>query len=429
MKCHSPLPASSTSMWINSIGLTTSLSVILIVNIFKIPFFPVTLVILCLFAYAMPIILLEWKNLKTYQNTSTGLNFSNPPNSFNLKRATIKLLGLFSTLSIAGFIYWVFPHYSEPLYYHYFSLLKLVLPLYIALSVPYFIIVDRFMKVPKDAYWMMGQLCLFNFKTVNDKELLQHFLAWLVKLFFLPLMFTFFFDLVLFFQATSISVIALNFNQFFEITFKLLIYVDLLIGTVGYIITLRILDSHVRTTEPSFLGWFVVLQCYPPFSDFINGTYLTYSSENSWGFWLVDQPLLYPVWGILILVLTTIYVWSSLPFGIRFSNLTHRGLITNGPYKYCKHPAYLSKNLSWWFISMPFLSTVGAADAIKHCLLLLLVNCVYFLRARTEERHLSWDVDYRNYAEYIEKFGIFSYIGKYIPVLKFKSNRLFNIAD
>jgi len=285
------------------------------------------------------------------------------------------------------------------------------------------------MVEPKDVYWELGRLCLFNFKLVPRKRLLQHALAWIVKLFFLPLMFTYFFDLVLFFQVTSLAAIKISFMHFFDFAFKFLVYVDLLIGTVGYIITLRIFDSHVRTTEPSFLGWFVVLQCYPPFSEFFNGTYLAYGSENSWSYWLIDHPFLYQTWGCLILALTTIYVWSSLPFGIRFSNLTHRGIITNGPYKYCKHPAYISKNLSWWLISMPFLSTVSPSDAIKHSLLLLMVNFVYFLRARTEERHLSWDTDYVAYANYIEVNGTFSYIGKMLPFLKFKKNRILNFSD
>ncbi len=423
------LPDSATSMWINSIGLSVSLSVILLVNIFKISLFPTTLAIFCLLAYAVPIIILEWKILKTFSKTSTGLNFSKSANFLDLKRITTKLLGLYATLFFVGFIYWIFPHYAETIYHHYFSLLKTVLPVIAGLSVPYFIIVDRYMLEPNDAYWEVGQLCLLNFEAVNHRLLLQHALAWLVKLFFLPLMFTYFFDLVLYFQATSLASVKISFLHFFDFAFKFLIYIDLLIGTVGYILTLRIFDSHVRTTEPSFLGWFVVLQCYPPFSDFFNSTYLDYATEHSWSNWLIHYPFIYQFWGCLILALTTIYVWSSLPFGIRFSNLTHRGILTNGPYKYCKHPAYISKNLSWWFISMPFLSTVSPSEAIKHSLLLLMVNFVYFLRARTEERHLSWDNDYVAYANYIEQNGLFSWVGRKIPLLKFKQNRILNLPD
>ena len=422
-------PSSSTSMCINTIGLAVSLSVMLVVNVLKLPFFPITLAILCLSSYALTIIILEWVYLKTYNNPATGLNFSGPVNPVNPKRIAIKLLGFYGTLLFGSLFYWLFSHYDDPLYFHYFNLLENILPLLIVGCIPYFFLVDRYMTEPEDAYWQLGQLGLMNVDYVNRKTLWQHALAWLVKLFFLPIMFTYFYDLVLFFQATSLWAATISFKQFFDIAFKFLIFTDLMIGTVGYILTLRILDSHIRTTEPSFLGWFVALQCYQPFAGYLDASHLAYGTGYSWSYWLADYPLIYQIWGCLILILTTIFVWSSLPFGIRFSNLTHRGIITNGPYKYCKHPAYISKNLSWWLISMPFLSTVSPAEAIKHSLLLLLVNFVYFMRARTEERHLSWDPDYVDYAIYIEHHGIFSRIGERIPILKYRRHRLINIAD
>jgi len=40
------------------------------------------------------------------------------------------------------------------------------------------------------------------------------------------------------------------------------------------------------------------------------------------------------------------------------------------------------------------------------------VNLLYFMRAKTEERHLMNDPDYRAYAEWIEKNGLFARIGR-----------------
>ena len=75
-------------------------------------------------------------------------------------------------------------------------------------------------------------------------------------------------------------------------------------------------------------------------------------------------------------------------FGFRFSNLTHRGILTHGPYAWTKHPAYLSKNLFWWFAVLPFLATTGnPVDMIRNTVVLALVSGVYYWRARTEERH------------------------------------------
>lgn len=86
----------------------------------------------------------------------------------------------------------------------------------------------------------------------------------------------------------------------------------------------------------------------------------------------------------------TIYAWAMLSFGLRFSNLTNRGIIERGPYRFVRHPAYVSKGLAWWLELLPSLTASSA-------IFLLLLNGVYALRAWTEERHLSLDPDYRAY--------------------------------
>jgi len=102
-----------------------------------------------------------------------------------------------------------------------------------------------------------------------------------------------------------------------------------------------------------------------------------------------------------------IYALSTVAFGLRFSNLTHRGIITDGPYRWSKHPAYISKNLSWWLISMPFLSLPGWGESLRNCALLLLLNLIYYLRAKTEERHLGRDAVYLAYCAWIANNGLF----------------------
>ena len=71
----------------------------------------------------------------------------------------------------------------------------------------------------------------------------------------------------------------------------------------------------------------------------------------------------------------SVYGWAALSFGIRFSNLTHRGIITSGPYRFTKHPAYVAKNISWWLISIPFLPADGSPfTALQLCLGLAGIN-------------------------------------------------------
>ena len=106
--------------------------------------------------------------------------------------------------------------------------------------------------------------------------------------------------------------------------------------------------------------------------------------------------------------LTAIYAWATVVFGIRFSNLTYRGVLTNGPYRFTRHPAYLSKNLFWWCSVMPFLVTSGSPiDAVRNTFFLLMVNAIYYWRARTEEAHLlAEDPKYREYYEWMEQYGL-----------------------
>jgi protein-S-isoprenylcysteine O-methyltransferase Ste14 len=149
------------------------------------------------------------------------------------------------------------------------------------------------------------------------------------------------------------------------------------------------------------------LICYQPFYGGISALYFAYNMDNyEWGAWLSGSPVLYTLWGLLILLCLAIYGFATVMFGIRFSNLTNRGIITNGPYRFVKHPAYLSKNLSWWLVAVPFVSqTNDVSVIIKSCLMLMSFNAIYYIRAKTEERHLMSDPVYREYSEWIRVNG------------------------
>ena len=112
------------------------------------------------------------------------------------------------------------------------------------------------------------------------------------------------------------------------------------------------------------------------------------------------------IWGVVLVVLTAIYAWATVAFGIRFSNLTHRGILTNGPYAWTRHPAYVSKNLFWWLSALPFLATTGSyVDMIRNTAILAMVSGVYYWRARTEEQHLSEDPAYVDYSAWMDRNG------------------------
>jgi protein-S-isoprenylcysteine O-methyltransferase Ste14 len=195
-----------------------------------------------------------------------------------------------------------------------------------------------------------------------------------------------------------LDVILANPVEFCAAAVLFLYLVDVHVATVGYVLTLKPLDAHIRTANPYGMAWVAALICYPPFI-LMSGGPLDYQVNGAeWDYWFADHPALLMIWGGLAVGFTAIYSWATLAFGIRFSNLTHRGVITHGPYRFTRHPAYVAKNISWWILSMPFLVTAGGpVEALRNCVLLLAVNGVYYWRAKTEEKHLLADPAYRDY--------------------------------
>jgi len=339
------------------------------------------------------------------------------PGPANWPRLLSKFAGLVASVGFIAICYASFPEYraGEKFYGHYWLAIRTLLPLWAVLALPYLYFVDRRMAQPHDGLWHTGRLILGQWTGLDARLIWQHLLGWLVKGFFLPLMFTYFcsdLDQLLHYDVSLLG----SFRGFYDWAYFTLYFFDVALVSMTYLMSLRATDTHIRSTEPTALGWLTALVCYQPFWSLLGGQYLAYDSGRPWGVWLANTPWAYAVWGSLILVLVAIYVWATISFGARFSNLTHRGIITNGPYRYSKHPAYLAKGLSWWLISLPFMISDSLLDSLRRCLLLLLLNGIYYLRAKTEERHLSLDPVYVRYADWIAEHGVLRVLER-IPVI------------
>ena len=95
-----------------------------------------------------------------------------------------------------------------------------------------------------------------------------------------------------------------------------------------------------------------------------------------------------------------VYAWASLALGLRASNLTNRGIVTTGPYRWMRHPAYVAKNVSWWIGATPLLLKFACTNPWRLVPVILGTAAwsgIYVLRAFTEERHLGSDPDYQAY--------------------------------
>lgn len=329
-----------------------------------------------------------------------------------LARALIKLVGFFAALCALGFLYWLFPEYDRAYYTKFFEAARMILPWLPVICVPYFIYVEWRLPKEKGGTWECAMFALGKWDEIDWNTLGQYALGWLVKGFFLPIMFTDVANNIGHFRAANWDLIGIGFVSAFNLLFSAIIHLELVFVTAGYVFACRIFDSHIRAVEKTLFGWVIAVMSYSPFLGLVYVRYLDYSIEGSgWLNWLGGHPLLVVMWGSLILALVVLHLWCDAIFGLRFSNLTHRGIITNGPYRFSKHPAYVIKNLRWWLVSVPFIA-LSWEEAIRLSLLLLLVNLVYTIRSYAEERMLSQDPTYVAYARWMERHGLLRFLAR-----------------
>ncbi len=328
-------------------------------------------------------------------------------------RVGLRLAALASVYAGIGLLYWLLPEYHGTFYKPFWSLIGTLAPYLIVAAPFYFAWMDRRQRETDDAYMAWGRLVFRGQRPANWKPVREMLAGWMVKAFFLPLMITYLSTDADHIGASLVNAMNAPFSlATFRFMYDLSFTMDLMFGTVGYLCTLRILDTHVRSAEPTTLGWLVAIVCYQPFWSLISSQYIHYEGSLFWDNWLISVPIVRIIWGAVIIALVFCYALSTIAFGLRFSNLTNRGIITSGPYRFTKHPAYITKNLSFWMVSVPFIEPLGWQHALPHCFALACVNLLYYMRAKTEERHLMNDPDYRAYAEWIARNGLFARIAR-----------------
>lgn len=241
-----------------------------------------------------------------------------------------------------------------------------------------------------------------KYRFFESQEEKQKFLFFLVKIIFIPIMLNYFImyvvDLYDFFtNLTDFSIIFTQFTWFFLLTY-IIFSIDTLFFSFGYIVESKKLNNVVKSVDPSILGWLSALSCYKPFNSVTYHLFPLFTNENI--FWINNTvtTLIY----LMVLVFYLIFVWSTIALGYKCSNLTNRGIVSRGPYRFVRHPAYISKVLAWWIFCIPIFN-------LKVLISMIIWSLIYFIRAYTEERHLSADPDYINYCGKV-KFRFIPYV-------------------
>ena len=352
----------------------------------------------------VPMVLVSVLFDKVHLRSSTGIDWSRPRRLADVIDVSItKLAGLWATWALIALLYCIARWYWRGQYLFAMEVLgALAVPLFL-LSVPYVLWLDRVLVNPRDGAWHFGAM-LIGREAHDAEEVKHHLRAWAVKGFFCAFMIS-----ILppgFAAIVTLDLASISGNPVALATWlaELLFVVDVQIAMVGYLVTLKPLDAQIRSANPHLGAWLAALICYPPFILMGDGGPLNYhQNTGDWSLWLAGNPAVLWVWGALLVFLTGVYAWATVAFGLRFSNLTYRGVLTNGPYRFTRHPAYLSKNLYWWCATMPFIATTGSlTDMVRNTALLGLVAAVYYWRARTEERHLgAEDPKYLAYSDWM----------------------------
>jgi protein-S-isoprenylcysteine O-methyltransferase Ste14 len=407
-----PRPRSAVSTGVGFAGLAGLAIWMVVARRFEMygPFSAITAVVAC----GIPMV--AWSLLvdRVHRNPTTGIDWSAAPKplSATIEISLAKLAGLWATWALIAIVYAVARFYWVGNYTFAMKTFIVAAPFLFAGSVPYVLWLDTRLKNPRDGSWALGNW-LMGDRNVERTAIGDHFRSWAVKGFFLAFMLSGFpgnfFDTVKRpFPALNDPVALANF------LISVMFLIDMTLATVGYILTMKPLDAHIRSATPYASGWMAALICYPPFVLMGGGGPLDYHVGTlEWSYWLRNYPVLLWINGSMLVVLTLVYAWATVAFGLRFSNLTHRGILTHGPYSWMRHPAYVSKNAFWWLSTLPFLVTTNnLADAARNTAIMAVVSGVYWWRALTEERHLRSDENYRAYAAWIDRNGWFAKLGR-----------------
>ena len=236
-----------------------------------------------LLACGVPMVLWAIFVDKVHRNESTGIDWDSPPRTLQdiADISIAKIAGLWGIWAIIGGLYCIGRWYWDGQYLFAMYVLGYGIVPVLILSVPYVFWLDRRLKEPRDGAWHFGQLLIGRPERADKAQLADFYRAWAVKGFFLAFM---------------ISIVPGNWWEAIVADARadhrqpgrwplwlisLMFMIDVTFATVGYVLTLKPLDAHIRRANPYRRGWVAALICYPPFILMNDGGPLDYSGGQA----------------------------------------------------------------------------------------------------------------------------------------------------
>ncbi len=353
------------------------------------------------------------KSYNSKNNISVKYKALSTSNKYMLRSTFFRFISLSVPLAAASGIVMTTPYFTQiPIFAPTILFFKYVLILFVVLAPLYIFLTLKFRGDSRYEFNDYALLTLIGLKSLGrlvsskkqtyrpyaNRRVKKVFLVYLVNFFFITLMVRYLPQEFYGFEQNFTQMFSEGYfgshwhkqaRDIYFVLFHTLFIIDVTIGIIGYASASRWLGNRTRSVDVTISGWFVALFCYPPFNQFFYTYFLPY--DNYQTFALVTSNWARTVVFVLLILLYALYVWGTITLGFKFSNLTNRGIVSHGPYKYVRHPAYISKNLAWLIDYTHIFSNIWAA------LTFFGWNAIYILRGLTEERHLNHDKAYLAY--------------------------------
>jgi len=258
------------------------------------------------------------------------------------RRVGYREVALIATFAVIGIAYWVFPAFAaKSVVKYYFPFVRFLVLLILVLSIPYFCVMDKLDEEEEDSLCRVGRAIVTRRKTMSRFEFGNYIRSWLVKAFWLSLMQPLMVEKIRIFMCYRWERLSGNPLEIYLMASTCCYAVDLVFASSGYVLNLKLFNTQTRTAEPTLFGWIVTIACYWPFWGVLLYPYFfRYESALHWYDQLFTMGGLgWWAWAAVIVLLELLYALATVSAGIRFSNVTYRGLWNTGPYRLTKHPA------------------------------------------------------------------------------------------
>ena len=181
-----------------------------------------------------------------------------PAGAGDWSRSLTKLVGLVGSVGCIALLYWLFPEYGAQ------GLLRQLLgsaqgrAAAVGARIPALHPLGRSTacasRTMRSGRWV--GCCSLRWQDVSGRAIGQHLLGWLVKGYYLPLMFTYFcnnLDKLLHYDLKLLT----GFKGYYDWAYFTLYFIDVALVSMTYLMSLKLTDTHIRSTEPTAFGWLV----------------------------------------------------------------------------------------------------------------------------------------------------------------------------